>query len=165
MHVKNMKEKAEVLEKRLDQIRSSIRTTDQKINFVSGLVTAMLGFLAMFVSKEMYWTTFLLMATIISATLYIICLIFLLFASFPRTLELGKSIIFFGSISSLTLSEYKHEVIKYSESEYLDDLLNQCYINAKIANRKFKLIKISMLLFFLGIIPWVITIFLINSQL
>jgi hypothetical protein len=150
------------LEKNLENISSVLKVAEQKINFISGIIVAMFGFLIVLISKDTEWNLILKILTITCIILYAICLLLLAIASFPNTKGKKNSVLFFGSTFFDNLKLYKKEVNNLVEHDYLEDLISQCFINAKIAERKFKFIKISLILFYVGIVPWILSIFLLS---
>lgn len=64
-----------------------------------------------------------------------------------------KSNIFFGDISSLTLSVFKNSISNLNSQIYLDDLENQVYTLAHVANDKFVHVNKSMKYFLYYFIP------------
>ena len=61
-----------------------------------------------------------------------------------------KSVLYFGTISTFTYSQYKDKCEHLTDNELKNDLLSQIYINSIIANKKYRLLKLSSLFFVLS---------------
>jgi hypothetical protein len=67
--------------------------------------------------------------------------------------------IFFQGIVEREAEKYKKEAKKISGKEYIDDLANQCYINAEIANIKFSWVKKGLGCLFISAFPWFLSVY------
>lgn len=74
---------------------------------------------------------------------------------FPRDSAQRSSLIFFGEIARLDLSQYKDRGRALALSQIQDDLLNQIHINATIARCKHKYAKISIVWGSAALAVWV----------
>jgi hypothetical protein len=92
-------------------------------------------------------------------------LILLVLASIPYFSKKPKSLLYFGSIGSLSKKEFIEQSKKYDDKDELQDLRNQVHLLSKALNRKFQRLKLSgimLVLQFIGLIPLII-IFLLNK--
>lgn len=146
--------KIERAEKNLDRQLDWISRYDTRIAFIAGVSIAMLG--ALVATKNI---SFLLcdinleLAVLLLAT----SLVAVFLSQYPLTRSPNSSLLFFGTISTLTSSEFTERFKKLSEDDYLDDVLNQVHANSKILNRKFFCLKAALLLIFIALPFWLIT--------
>ena len=151
--------KIDYLEKELSRLLEWIKSADTRISLILPLSTAMLGAIAALAPNESAWTvgsgisvaftTFFLLSSIFSVAM----------ASFPRTNGPKGSLIFFSGINSKELDQFRANVDSMSEDSYKNDLINQCHINAQIAETKFFWIKKSIMFLFASSIPWFFSIY------
>lgn len=66
----------------------------------------------------------------------------------------NQSIFFFGSISSMSLSQYKQKINEASINSIIEDLQEQIHINSKICIKKVKFYNIGSKLLLLTILVW-----------
>lgn len=153
-------QRSEQLQYVLDKQLAWISAADARLRFLVPVSTAMLGALVVYVPEEMDWCSW--------NGLFVGCAVFLLLASiffaacatFPRTSGSHGSMIFFGGIVSKGSVGYKKAVTSMQEESYVDDLAEQCYVNAVIASKKFKWIRFGMGSLFAAMVPWVCSIYL-----
>ena len=65
--------------------------------------------------------------------------------------EPTESTIYFGSIASCELSQYRESVLARDEDSYREDLISQIHICSVICNKKFKHYKIGLVSSVIGI--------------
>lgn len=68
----------------------------------------------------------------------------------------NPSIFFFGSISSMSLSQYKQKINEMSVNNIVEDLQEQIYTNSKICIKKVKFYNIGSKFLLLTILLWFI---------
>lgn len=153
--------KIDYLEKELARLLDWIKTADTRISLILPLTTAMLGAIAVLTPVYSKWTWCIGVSVLISVLLLASSLISISIALFPRTSGPVNSMIFFGGIQARTLERFRDEVDNFDEEKYEIDLTNQCFINAKIANIKFKWVKKSLTFLLVGSIPWFYTIYVL----
>ncbi|MCQ2014613.1 MULTISPECIES: Pycsar system effector family protein [Clostridium] len=68
----------------------------------------------------------------------------------------NKSIFFFGSIASMSLSEYKEKINGISANNIVEDLQEQIYTNSKICSKKVKFYNLGNKILLLMIVVWFI---------
>ncbi len=142
-------------EKNLDRLLAWIGRLDVKFSIILGIETAMLGFLASITPNINCIKLAILILTLITFALILVSFLFIFIGMFPRTKGPDKSLIYFGCISKMTLTDYQSHFSSISRQTYLDDVLEQCYINSKIINNKFLRLKTAYILLFLSLLPWV----------
>lgn len=152
--------KIERNEKILDRIQEWIKSSDQKVSIFlafQGIIIALLIpqiFPIFFLSCSNFGSVILLVTSLIS-------LIFSCYKSIsviiPRLSKTGgQSITYFGDIANMQLLEYKKLLDKTNDIEYEDELINQVYVSAKIANNKHKQFKEAIVIFCVGVILLII---------
>ena len=105
--------------------------------------------------------------TFINLLIFIVRSIYFLFKASTAKININDinkgSILFFGSIASKTIEEFKEQINNKTEEELEEDIVEQIFINAKICNEKMKNynkaiknLKISMLIFIIFIISIII---------
>lgn len=101
--------------------------------------------------------------TFINLLIFIVRSIYFLFKASTARINVNDinkdSILFFGSIASKTIEEFKEQINNQTEEELEEDIVEQIFINAKICNEKMKNynkaiknLKIAMLIFIIFII-------------
>lgn len=151
----------EYLEKELNLLLGWIQAADTRISLVLPLSSAMLGTIAALAPEIDKWVILSAIAASFATFFLVLSLIFSAIACFPRIDGPKGSMIFFTGITSRELAQYKKDVSTFSEKNYIDDLSNQCHINAQIANIKFSWVKRSMACLFIAALPWFASIFLL----
>lgn len=146
-----------ILEDTLNKIQSWIKAADQKISILLGLQ----GVTITLLTKEIIDWIRINDLTLNSPVLFSISIgsfcvgysIFLCVKALTPSIKRNgrkKSLLFFGDISSISLTEYKDSVVKTTKSEYYDDLLEQIHTNSEIAMLKYTNFKHSIYFFVLG---------------
>ena len=96
-----------------------------------------------------------------AALALVFSLICLFLAMFPRTKGPRHSNIYFEGIRERTSESYDAAINELTETNYLADLIEQSYRNAEIAHVKFMYIRLAMILWFISIVPWSMTLYLL----
>ena len=149
----------EALEKELERLLRWVGAAESRLAFVFSVSTAMLGAIALTVGDPTEWSWSLGAAALLAIMLLLSSIVCSALATFPRTAGKGRSLIFFGSIDSLPLDEYRKLAMSQTESGYRDDLIEQCHRNAQIASTKYAWIRRSMICIFLAAVPWAFALF------
>jgi hypothetical protein len=157
-------EKIDYLEEELSRLLTWIQAADNRLALVLPLSTAMLGALAVLAPQFTKWSILSAILTSFAVFFLLLCLVFSACASFPRTTGPKGSLLYFTGIISRDISQYFISVNEYDDEKYKSDLINQCHINAQIADKKFKWIQRSMICLFISAIPWALAIFVLYSE-
>ncbi len=80
---------------------------------------------------------------------------------YPRTKGPKDSLLYFGSVSEMTLENFKRASMSRTEQEFLEDLVGQCHRNSEIVYGKFRALTWAYRLLLLSLPFWAIT----NSEL
>jgi hypothetical protein len=153
--------KIDYLEKELSRLLEWIKSADTRISLILPLSTAMLGTIAALLPKFSLWTWCIGLSVTLSILLLAASLISVSVALFPRTNGPNNSNVFFGGINTKGLEQYRNEINQLNEEQYKTDLINQCFINARIANIKFYWVKKSLMFLLLSSLPWLFTIYVL----
>ncbi len=156
--------KVDYLEKELARLIDWIKSADTRISFILPLSTVMLGTMAALAPTLNEWTKISAFAVFAASLLLVFSIVFIALATFPRTKGPKKSMIFFGCINTMDLEQFRTSVSSLEEGEYINDLIDQCHINAQIAEEKFVWIKKSLASLFLSSLPWFVSIYLLYEM-
>jgi hypothetical protein len=150
-----------VQEKGLEQVSDWIRAADGKIGTLLAMDAAMVGTLIAIAGRPGGWTQWTGYWIALGSTALLSSLLMVAFATFPQLSGRAKSLIFFGDVASLTLSDYATRIANRTRRKYLDDLTGQCHRNSEIAVRKYLWIRRATLALLIGVIPWLVALFLV----
>ncbi len=153
------KDKVQYLQDNLSRVLGLISSADSKASTIVAIDTAMLGALVVLIPSPRLWTTSLLCCSVPPSALLILSILFLSFSTIPRTSGPGNSLLFFGAITRHTLEGYGNAVHMMTESEYVEDLIGQCYRNSQIAWQKHLWTRRSMVALYAAIPVWLIALF------
>lgn len=144
-------------ERILDLQLQWIGAVDGKTPIVIGMATAMLAALAAVAPArtDMTWLAGLLL--LVGGAPLAVSLFYCMKATSPQTDGPPGSMIFFGGIANLALSQYCEQVEARSKAEHLNDLCRQSHRNAQIASAKFASIQKAMRWLFAGTGLWLVT--------
>jgi hypothetical protein len=152
-------ERAELnLQRKLDWVGRH----DNRVIFATGIIVAMLGVLSSAASQIKAWACWQYFLFGITGLLLLVALLAIYYSQFPKTKSNNFSLIFFSTISTLTLEDFGDKVKSTTNKEYLEDLLCQIHTNSQILEVKFKNLKLAMTLLAFAIIPWLFAIYVSN---
>lgn len=149
------------LEKELSRLLDWIKSADSRIALILPLSTAMLGTIAALLPKFSCWDWSIFLSVITSSLLLIVSLASVSVAIFPRTKGPKNSNIFFGGINSRDLETYRNDINRLNEQDYKTDLINQCFINAQIADKKYFWVRSSLCFLLLAAVPWLVAVYIL----
>ena len=157
-------DKISFLESNLARQLGWISAADKKASFIFGIDTAMLGVLAA-ISPAAGKDWSVAPATMATLALFfgVTALLFLCFATFPRTTGPKGSILFFGGIANRSSKQFEDAVTQLTQESYIQDLSLQCHRNAEIADCKFDWVRKAQLALYISVLPWGIAIFLLYN--
>ncbi|TFH58738.1 MAG: hypothetical protein E4G91_09330 [Candidatus Zixiibacteriota bacterium] len=157
---------ASFLERNLSRQITWISVADSKISFVFAVNTAMLGVLAAVSPKvAIGWDVAPAIFAAFAAAFGLASLLFLSFASFPRTKGPKNSLIYFGGIAQRDVNQFKQATCEMTLDSYIEDLSAQCHRNAEIAERKFIWVQRALIALYLSVPPWCVAVYLLyNAQ-
>ena len=153
-----------ILERQLDLLLGWVRASESRLVFLLSLSTAMLSVITIFSRSIANWSVWTSTMAFVAGFWLALGIASCAASVFPRTGGPSASLIYFGGIGSLELEEYKRRVKSRTTDEYLDDLVEQCHINAKIAAKKYQWVRKSLTLVSLGFASWVVWLILLFAQ-
>ncbi len=135
----------------LDLINSWINNVDAKTSFALAYVAVLIGFVFVNGSPSVFTdiqstekiVACMIIKAIIVIALYgtsLLSIIFMFFAIKARTNNISgkKSVMFFGTIASMELINFKAKTLNMGEKELTKDLLEQIHTNSSICTKKMK---------------------------
>lgn len=155
----NVQQQIDTSERNLDRLLDWISRLDGKSSLVLGIDTAMLGVLAGFAPRVDLWTVWMAIIAGVAIGMLAASLCFIYLANYPRTIGPRKSLLYFGSIAGMTFNEYQQSFANMSESQFLNDLLEQCHRNSEIITRKFWALKWAFITLLLAVVPWLVSLY------
>lgn len=146
-------------ERELDRLLDWISKFDNRAAILFTLDTAIVGTLALRLNSSKFTAYNLL--PLPAFILLGISVIGTAITIFPRLKGPQSSLIYFGSVARMEEANFKSSFIRRTKVGYLDDLLAQCHINAKILDRKFKVFRMSLAVSMVAVIFWSLSLYLI----
>lgn len=158
------KELLPILEANLARQLHWIASSDTKAAFIFSLTAAMLGLLAAIApANPSLWTIAPSITTAFTVVSAIAALVFLSFATFPKTDGPRGSLIYCGGVAQRDALQFSDQIHAISPIAYTKDLATQCHRNAVIATEKFKWIQRSMIALYISIVPWALSLWILYS--
>jgi len=148
----------EDLELTLQNVRTWIGLVDQKVNILLVLQFGVLAIVLkpaydLLTGKSTTWNQLSLLILVFAVCFYVYSIVKLAIAIKPRVKsEQKESLIFFGSIASMNLDDYKKAVNKSKKKDYKNDLISQISVTSKISNLKHQNYTDALILFGLSIL-------------
>ena len=151
-------------ERTFDRISEWIRAVDVKSSSVLAIDTALIAVIVGLAARPGGWTSWDGILILLGGAFLIASVVMVALSIIPQLTGNKQSLIFFGDIARLSLTEYSVRVGSRSLSDYLADLNTQCHRNSEIALRKYSWNQRATRLLITGIIPWLISLFLILQR-
>lgn len=152
--------KLELLDKILSKNLTWVANADSKGTLLFGINSAMLAVVVALVPSSGAWTTSAAIFATLSALPLVTSIGFIAFGLFPRTNGPRNSLIYFGGIASHDEAQYVRKVINGISPELLEDFARQCHRNAEIAKEKYHHVRYAVILTFLSLPIWLVSIWL-----
>jgi hypothetical protein len=150
-------------EKALSQMIDWIGRNDSRSAGLMGITVAMMGALSTATPPVRTWTVLYMIALALCVAGFGTVLYQLMRGQIPRIRPGKPSLSFFGSVAGMPQEEFRQRFIALTPDEYLDDVLNQCYVNARILRSKFRCLKRGLTALLLTAIPWTWALYLAKS--
>jgi hypothetical protein len=154
-----IRDRIKLMEISMERLLKTNAAADTKVATLVGMNTTMLAVLAALVTRQNSVSTWVVGLAILAALGLLLGLFFLSLSSLPRTSHPARSIVFFGAISAVDTNTFAERVKTTSDTEYLDDLIDQCHRTASIATQKFQWIRRAQMAWYGSIIPWLFTVY------
>ena len=165
-----MQDRLDANYKNLERVNSWIANADNK----ASIIFAFNGILLIYLLTNVSQVKTIISARCLGFIELLMCLFLLLYAFFlfisvyksfnvifPDIKERLPSPFFFGTIANIKLEEFKETMRTLDDTKIEEELINQTYINSKIATKKFKNLQSSVKALSLSLIFWFISLFLI----
>lgn len=136
---------------------------DARAAFIAGVCITMLGVIANLNWNTVTSSAWLYYFFTTSLLILLLSLLFICLSQFPKVKSPNSSLLFFGTIVCRSFKDFSKEFKELNDKAYLDDLLHQIYINAKILKQKFDYLKTSLVLLLAAVIPWLLTIYIFKQ--
>ena len=142
-----------------------IAAADTKAGFAFTFSTALLGVLAASVPKDpSAWGVAPAIFASFAAAFTVAALLFLTFASFPRTEGPARSMVYCGGIAQCNIDQFRAMMSDVAVDAYCVDLAEQCHRNAQIAANKFAWIQRALVCLYLAVLPWALAIWTLYGR-
>lgn len=155
------KRRVEILETSLSRQLGWIAAADAKTGFIFAIATAMVGLLASAAPAYGSWTALGVTLAIVATAGLLGAIAAVLVAVFPRTKGPKPSLVFFGGISSRNIDGYRKDMTELTEEAYEADLIEQSYINARIAAVKYRWVRVASVLLAASLVPWILAAYVL----
>jgi len=150
-------------ERSLAQMSDWIARHDNRSAALMGITVAMMGTMSIATPAVHRWSAEFLLAAGLAAAGFATILYQLLRGQMPRMRGDQPSLSFFGTVAAMPQEEYRARFIGMNEDEYLDDVLRQCYVNARILRSKFRCLTRALIALLATAVPWACAISLAKS--
>lgn len=146
----------------LERTLAFISAAEVKVSVIVTINLAMLGGMGgAFMPTQSAVRGWPLYFSVVAYILLAASLIGCAWALIPRTKGPEKSYVFFDRIGKSPQKAYFTDFSQAGEDAILKDLLAQIHINSQIACKKYASIRICMILSFVSIIPWSLSMFIL----
>lgn len=152
------------LEKNLDRQLYWVQAADSKVAPLFAINLAMLGLLAALFKENRSWSAWEILFSVAATLPLLLSVLTVLLVLFPRLDGPKESSIFFGGIAKQDAGRFNKRQLTLSKKDYCNDLLNQTYRNAEIANQKYGNLKQAYILTVISIPGWLCVIYALNFQ-
>lgn len=150
--------KTEFLKDTLDRVQEWINSADHKVSiflaFQGIILTILIPGILEILKNEIYLACsfFDLPITLAGFVIFLASILLAIISVSPKlnAPKSSLSITYFGSITNMSASDYQKRVDDLTEKKYETELLNQVYINSKIASTKHTRFKYAVILFISG---------------
>lgn len=145
-----------------------VNSVETKVRMIVAIDTAMLGILGAALSRVDHagWAVWMWLLVFVTATMLGASLFCTAMSILPRIItDKEESLLFFGSVRTLSKEEYTFRLKTASDEELLNDWAAQIHNNARIAHTKFAWVRRSMWLYFLAVPLWFLAVIILFSDL
>jgi hypothetical protein len=149
----------DLMEDALTRQQKTNSAADTKVSTLIGINTTMLAVLAALITRVGQASPWMVFFVVLSAGGLLTGILFLSLSSVPRTSRTTSSVIFFGSIASMSSEAFRDAMRGISPEDYLNDLLEQIHRTSEIATAKYRWIQRAQLAWYWSIVPWLITVY------
>lgn len=151
-------------EKSLVQMYDWIGKHDTRSGALMIITVAMMGALSAAIPPTRPWPPLFVAVIVLAAGGFGFVLLQIMRGIIPRMRTSAKpSLSFFGAIAGMPQEQFHERFVNLSEAEYIEDLLNQIYVNARILRSKFRCLKRAQIGLLLTALPWAVALSLAKT--
>ena len=158
-----MNNNVELAKQNLEFMLNWIGRFDNKASVILGLNLGMLSLLATMAPTFDKWNNWMWGSSLLTLLALGSSFICIYFSNYPRTSSPELSLYYFGTIAECEIEDYCINFTSRNEADHITDLLKQTHRNAEILKTKFEFLKGAYVLLFIGVIPWLVSLFLFNN--
>ncbi|KAA2238026.1 Pycsar system effector family protein [Salinarimonas soli] len=141
-------------EKSLQRMLEWIGRHDLRSGATMGITVAMLGALSAATPPISKWTASFTVALVLTGLGFAIVVGEIIHGLFPRMRNDRPSMFFFGSIAAMPQEEYRRRFSALTDEDYLQDVLGQVYLNARILRSKFRSLRRAIMALMFTVPAW-----------
>jgi hypothetical protein len=127
------------------------------------VTVAMMGALSAATPAVKQWNGLFLVGLGLSAVGFGTVMYNILRGQVPRIRKAKPSLAFFGTIAAMTQDEFQKRFMAMTQEEYIEDLLANTYVNARIIRSKFRCLTRALVALMLTAVPWAWTLSMAKS--
>jgi hypothetical protein len=141
-------------EKTLQRMLEWIGRHDLRSGATMGITVAMLGALSAATPPIHKWNLPFTVALVLTGIGFAFVVGEIIHGLFPRLRNDRPSMFFFGSIAAMPQEEYKRRFLALTDEEYIQDVLGQVYLNARILRSKFRSLRRAIMALMFTVPSW-----------
>lgn len=161
IHPVNLNDKMQFAQWLLEKQLAWIKGADAKIAVAVTLDIGVFAVLATAYASAKSISEWATLLAILSSVFIALSLFAAAMSLFPRVDGPRDSLIFFGTISSISSEDYKAKLDSIAPEGLHTDIVAQVHRNAEIANAKHTWVRRSMGWSFMAALPWIISTYLL----
>lgn len=146
-------------EANLTRVHEWIKAADQKVSIWIAFQGILVAVITPYFSDHIFPSIFEQSWVVIVLLVFSICLYgygffqsILAITPSLKTKKGKKSLIYFGHVAEMDFDDFELKLDQYTEEDYLKDLKRQIHISSKIAFRKHKEFRYSIIFFFSSVV-------------
>ena len=156
----SLQQRTDYLDRTLNRLIYWVRLAEIRIPPIIAIDTTLLGLLVTRLPLVTDWHPLHVIFVSLSCLLLSSSLFMLALASFPRLIKgTDDAVLWFGGIATPSPDIFKNRMKKMTPKAFYQDLADQCYNNAIILKRKYRWIRYSLFSLFLGLLPWMLSMY------
>lgn len=155
--VLQIEQQIDISEKNLSRLLDWNGRFDNKSSILIAIDFGMMGVLALV--SHLRYSLYEEISVGLSLGFLAISILSIIYGEYPRIDPPSNSLIYSNTIAKRNLEAFRSDFKNLSKEGYLLDLLSQCYVNAKIINRKAYSLRFALFWTVAALVPWTISIF------
>lgn len=153
----NVAEQTTVAEQNLSRTHDWNSKYNNRISVILTIDTGMLGVMAV-LTKPSYFTSALGFAVLVTVILLGASFLLIVAGEYPRNRSSSPSLIYYGSVARMSENQLRDKFNALTPDDYLKDLVEQYWINSRILKWKFIILKATLILTVIAVIPWAVSL-------